>query len=171
MGEERKVCELIPAWEHVEAGVLYGTVQVYADFIVDGVTYQADPEVGIAFYRDGDTPDRCFGTVFLWARRHEDRFEPLEGWIAMLYGVEGAELRQVPKRITVPSDPGYLCSLWASGFDTDGCDDIFMNAGGLSWGEVFEQVKAEPVTTEETPPPDNAPPPVDGRTPPPLPGE
>ena len=62
MGEERKVCELIPTWEQIEAGVLYGTVQVYADFIVDGVTHQADPEVGIAFYRDGDTPDRCFGT-------------------------------------------------------------------------------------------------------------
>ena len=105
-----------------------GTVTVYVDEVKDGITHQHEESISIRFSRAGDTSAACKGRLVLRGGRVVNT---LVGQVPMLYGVKGKALRDGEQ----DCHKGNL--VVSTSFDTDDCDNIFGNAGGLTWGEVF----------------------------------
>ena len=130
--ELRKVIELQPGWLTANGRRLFGHASVYINKVVDGITYQSRHLVTVDFERNGETKNECSGLLTLSFDMNPDPLSQVVGYTTMLYGVEGQ-----PIALTRVED-GEKYIFQAGGFDTDACDDIFMNAGQWSWWEVIE---------------------------------
>ena len=104
----------------------------YFDKVIDGVTYQTPVPATIQFHRHGTSKISCSGHLIIWFDDITDprMVDPLTYMTALLYGVEPT----IPFLLVQDDD---RVGVIAPGFATDDCDTIFSNAGGLTWGEVF----------------------------------